>query len=94
MTTTAAQAAPDGFVLVDTIDSRIPQISFSVPTLVLLDRGDLARLSWVSPSEGPLRIVVVPEDLADPEKPGYTIASYRNPIWHTRRVLEENLTWP
>ena len=81
VTTTAQQAAPEGFVMVDTIDPRIPQVAFSVPTLILLDHGDVARLSWVSPSEGPLRIVVMPRELADPEKAGYTIANYRDPIW-------------
>lgn len=79
--TTAAQATPDGFVIVDTIDPRMPQVAFSVPTLILLDHEDQARLSWVNPSEGPLRIVVVPDSLADPEKPGYPIATYRDPIW-------------
>ena len=93
VTTTGAQAAPDGFVLVDTIDSGIPQISFSVPTLILLDHGDLARLSWVNPSAGPLRIVVVPEDLEDPEKPGYKIKNYRSPIWPLEDS-QEDLTWP
>lgn len=85
--TTAAHTAPDGFVMVDSTASRIPQVVFSVPTLILLDRGDMARLSWVSPSEGPLRILVVPEDLADPDKPGYTIASYRSPIWPLEEFL-------
>lgn len=81
VTTTPQQAAPEGFVMVDTIDPRIPQVAFSVPTLILLDHGDVARLSWVSPSEGPLRIVVMPHELADPEKAGYTIANYRDPSW-------------
>ncbi|MGY2129386.1 protein DpdF [Blastococcus sp. SYSU DS0617] len=78
---TAAQTSPEGFVMVDTVNPRVPQIAFPVPTLIVLDHGDTARLSWVNPSTGPLRVVVVPEDLVDPEKPGQRIKEYRAPSW-------------
>ncbi|MFI8775092.1 protein DpdF [Gordonia sp. NPDC062954] len=79
---TPAQAASEGFVIVDTIDeSAVPQVSFAVPTLIVLDHEDVARLSWVNPSNGPLRIVVVPEGLSDPEKAGQRIVDYRAPAW-------------
>lgn len=79
--TAAAQTTDEGFVMVDIVGAEVPQVSFSVPTLILLDHGDSARLSWVSPSAGPLRIVVVPEDMDDPEKPGQKIKDYRTPTW-------------
>lgn len=81
VTTTAAQSVGEGFVVVDTVSRRVPQVSLAVPTLILLDRGDSAGLSWVNPSTGPLRIVVVPDDMDDPEKPGQKIKDYRAPTW-------------
>jgi hypothetical protein len=81
LTTMAARSADEGFVLVDTVGSGVPQVSFAVPTLILLDRGDFARLSWVSPSTGPLRVVVAPDDMDDPEKSGQKIRDYRTPAW-------------
>jgi ATP-dependent DNA helicase RecQ len=81
VTTTGAQSTPEGFVMVDTVDLRVPPVALAVPTLIVLDHGDTARLSWVSPSSGPLRVVVVPEDLADPAKPGQKIKDYRAPTW-------------
>jgi len=85
--TTAAQSAEEGFVIVDTVRSGVPQVSFAVPTLILLDQGNLAGLSWVSPSTGPLRVVVVPDDMDDPEKPGQKIKDYRAPTWDINDLL-------
>ena len=81
VTDTAAQTASEGFVMVDTVTGGVPQVSFGVPTLILLDHGDAAALSWVNPSTGPLRVTVVPADLDDPEKYGYKIKDYRSPTW-------------
>jgi ATP-dependent DNA helicase RecQ len=87
VTTTAAQSADERFVIVDTVRSAIPQVSFAVPTLILLDHGDSAGLSWLSPSTGPMRIVVVPDDMDDPEKPGQKIRDYRAPTWNLNDFL-------
>lgn len=80
-TTAPLMAADEGLIAVDLVDPRIPQVNFPVPTLVLLDHGEPARISWVAPSGGSLRIVVVPEDLGDPEKPDQRIMDYRAPTW-------------
>ncbi|MET3142804.1 UNVERIFIED_ORG: superfamily II DNA/RNA helicase [Arthrobacter sp. UYEF2] len=87
VTTTAAQSADEGFVMVDTISSGAPQVSFAVPTLILLDKEDSAGLSWISPSTGPLRVVVVPEDTDDPVKSGQKIKDYRTPVWDLKDFL-------
>lgn len=81
VTTTASQVANEGFVMVDTVSRAAPQVFFAVPTLVLLHHGDLPSLSWISPSAGPVRIVVVPEEMDDPVKPGHKIKDYRTPMW-------------
>ncbi|MGY1780310.1 protein DpdF [Geodermatophilus sp. SYSU D01036] len=81
VTAKAAQTAPEGFVMVDAVDHRMPQVAFPVPTLIVLDREDTARLSWISPTTGPRRVVVIPEDLLDPEKPGQLVKNYRTPVW-------------
>ncbi|MDQ0679674.1 ATP-dependent DNA helicase RecQ [Arthrobacter pascens] len=87
VTTTAAQSADEGFVMVDTVSSRVPQVAFAVPTLILLDKGDSAGLSWINPSTGPLRVVVLPEDMNDPVKPGQKIRDYRTPVWDLKEFL-------
>lgn len=79
--TAAAQTTNEGFVMVDTVSNEVPFVSFAVPTLILVDHGGSARLSWINPSTGPSRIVVVPEDMDDPEKPGQKIKDYRTPTW-------------
>jgi hypothetical protein len=81
VTTTAAQSADERFVMVDTVSSGVPQVSFAVPTLILLNHGDSTGLSWVSPSTGPFRVVVVPDDMDDPAKLGQKIKDYRTPSW-------------
>ncbi len=79
---TPAQSASEGFVIVDTIDgSAVPQVSFAVPTLIIVDEEEAVRLSWINPASGPLRIVVLPEGLSDPEKSGQRIVDYRSPAW-------------
>lgn len=87
LTQTPQQAAAEGLVLLDTINSRIPQVKFSVPTLILLDHGTLALQSWVSPSTGPFRILVIPEQLADPTKEGQRIMDYRTPTWTLEELM-------
>jgi ATP-dependent DNA helicase RecQ len=87
VTITAAQSVSEGFVMVDTVSSGVPQVSFAVPTLILLDHGDSAGLSWVNPSTGPLRVVVVPDDLDDPQKLGQKIKDYRTPTWELNDFL-------
>lgn len=87
VTATAAQSAEEGFVMVDTVSSKVPQITFAVPTLILLDKEDHAGLSWINPSTGPLRVVVVPEDMNDPVKPGEKIRDYRTPVWDLKNFL-------
>lgn len=87
LTQTPQQAADEGLVLIDTVDSRIPQVRFSVPTLILLDHGTPARQSWVSPSTGPFRIVVIPEQSSDPTKHGQRIMDYRSPAWTLEELM-------
>jgi hypothetical protein len=87
VTTTAAQSANEGFVMVDALSRGIPQVSFVVPTLILLDHSDSPGLSWVSPSTGPLRVVVVPDQMDDPEKRGQKIKDYRTPTWDLSNFL-------
>jgi superfamily II DNA/RNA helicase len=84
---TAASSAVEGLVMVDTVSNGVPQVFFAVPTIILLDHGESARLSWISPSTGPLRIVVVPDDMDDPEKPGQRIRDYRTPTWGINEFL-------
>lgn len=88
LTSTAAQSADEGFVMMDTISSGVPQVSFAVPTLILLDLEDSAGLSWISPSTGPLRIVVVPDGMDDPVKNGQKIKDYRTPTWDLNEFLK------
>ncbi|MFF2345098.1 protein DpdF [Pseudarthrobacter sp. NPDC058119] len=78
---TASQSADEGLVCVDPITKGLPQISFATPTLILLDDTDSPNLSWLNPSSGPLRIVVVPESTEDPGKAGHKIMDYRSPHW-------------
>lgn len=87
VTTAAAQSADERFVAVDTVSRVAPQVAFAVPTLILLDAGDPVGLSWVSPSGGPLRVVVVPEDMNDPVKAGQKIKDYRAPSWNLSDFL-------
>jgi superfamily II DNA/RNA helicase len=87
VTTGAPQAADEGFVMVDTVSTGLPQVSFGVPTLILLDSGDSVGLSWISPSTGPVRIVVVPDDTEDPDKLGQKIKDYRTPTWDLNDFL-------
>lgn len=87
MTTTAARSATEGFVLVDTVTRGLPHV-FSVPTLVLLDRDDSPRLSWINPTIGAIRVVVVPDDMDDPEKIGQKIRDYRSPTWDLHDFLK------
>lgn len=81
LTATASRATEDGLVWVDTIAKGLPTTSFAAPTLILLDESDRPNLSWLNPSSGPLRILVVPESADDPEKPGHKIMDYRSPHW-------------
>lgn len=88
ITSTAAQSADEGFVVVDVLTGGVPQVSFVVPTLILLDEGGKANLSWISPSTGPLRVVVVPDDMDDPVKLGQKIKDYRTPTWEIDDFLK------
>lgn len=87
VTTTAPQMVDEGFIIVDAVTRGIPHVSFAVPTLILLSEGDTAGLSWVNPSTGPLRIVVVPDDMDDPENPTQKIKDYRSPTWEIDEFL-------
>lgn len=87
VTNMAPQSADEGFVMVDTVNRGVPQVTFSVPTLILLNHETPARLSWISPSTDSFRVVVLPDDMDDPVKPGQKIRNYRSPVWNLNTFL-------
>jgi hypothetical protein len=46
-----------------------------------MDHGQTPPVSWLAPTSGPLRVVVVPEDMPDPTYPDALIKSIRSPHW-------------
>ncbi|GAA5192482.1 hypothetical protein GCM10023322_52190 [Rugosimonospora acidiphila] len=77
----AYRYADEGLVMVDEIPLGGPPVTSSVPTLILLDHDDSPRVRWLSPTSGPLLIVVVPETMADPEYPNHLLKHIRSPHW-------------
>jgi superfamily II DNA/RNA helicase len=78
----AAKYAEEGIVLVDRMPAgRLPPPRLAVPTLIVLDNGDPPPLSWLTPTEGPLRVVVVPAETRDPAYPDDLVKTVRSPHW-------------
>ncbi|WP_405645226.1 protein DpdF [Streptomyces sp. NBC_00019] len=78
---TASRFADEGMVAVDPLRTGGVPARLSVPSLILIDHGDTPPLSWLAPTSGPLRVVVVPEDMPDPAYPDALIKSIRSPHW-------------
>lgn len=79
-------ASPQRLVIVET---SVPKLKpFAVPSLVLVINSGRAEAAWLPPSSsGAPRIVVVPEDLPDPEKESETAARWRTPSLHIDEFL-------
>lgn len=71
-------ARPERFVIVD---AKVPVLKpFAVPSLVLVPRDGRVDTEWLPPADvGAVRIVVVAEDLPDPDKPSESAARWRAP---------------
>ncbi|MEU2585646.1 protein DpdF [Streptomyces avermitilis] len=78
---TASRFADEGMVAVDPLRTGGIPARLSVPSLILMDHGETPPLSWLAPTSGPLRVVVVPEDMPDPAYPDALIKSIRSPHW-------------
>jgi hypothetical protein len=83
----AHRFANEGLVAVDAVATTGPPIRLQVPTLVLLDHTDVPQLSWLSGTEGPLRIVVLPETTRDPSYPEHLVKNVRSPHWALQDFL-------
>ncbi|MFC8235890.1 protein DpdF [Streptomyces sp. NPDC057284] len=79
---TAARFADEGMVAVDALGTGAILARLSVPSLILIDHGDTPPTSWLAPTSGPLRVVVVPESMHDPAYPDELIKSIRSPHWN------------
>ncbi|MCR3741648.1 DEAD/DEAH box helicase [Actinomadura glauciflava] len=79
--TTAARFATEGLVVVDELRTTGIRPRLSVPSLILVGHGDAPPVSWLTPTTGPLRVVVVPENMHDPVYPEELIKNIRSPHW-------------
>ncbi|MDX3106009.1 protein DpdF [Nonomuraea angiospora] len=79
---TAYRFADEGMVVVDAIPTSGIPARLSVPSLILIDHGDTPPTSWLSPTSGPLRVVVVPESMRDPAYPDELVKNIRSPHWN------------
>lgn len=78
----AARFADEGLVTVDLLRTRGAPISLAVPSLLIADPEGTPPMSWLAPTRGPLRVVVVPENMHDPEYPDELIKNIRSPHWN------------
>jgi hypothetical protein len=71
-------ARPARFVIVDT---QVPAFRpFGVPSLIVLPKEGPLDPAWLPPAEvGAPRVVVVAEDVPDPDKPSEPVARWRSP---------------
>ncbi|MGA4980080.1 protein DpdF [Streptomyces cinereoruber] len=80
---TAARFAGEGLVSVDPLPAKtVPLPSPAVPTLFIADPERTPPASWLAPTRGPLRVVVVPENMPDPKYPDEPIRTIRSPHWN------------
>jgi hypothetical protein len=79
--TTAHRAARDGFLFLEPNPAHV--FAPKVPTLIVhdpLDRQPVVRKSYFhAPSTAHLRVVLVPPDARDPERPDRLVAETRHP---------------
>ena len=79
--TTAHRAARDGFLFLEPNPAHV--FAPKVPTLIVhdpLDRQPVVRMSYFHPpSTAHLRVVLVPPDARDPERPDRLVAETRHP---------------
>lgn len=87
VTVTASNSAEEGLVWVEGISVGPPKTYFAAPTLILLDQNTSPNLSWINPSSGPLRVVVLPEGMEDPVKTSQKIIDYRSPHWNIQDFM-------
>jgi hypothetical protein len=78
----AARFADEGLVTVDPLRTRGAPMSLAVPSLLIADPEGTPPMSWLAPTRGPLRVVVVPESMDDPEYPDEPIKNIRSPHWN------------
>ncbi|MEU5861640.1 protein DpdF [Nonomuraea sp. NPDC047529] len=79
---TASRFADEGMVVMDAIRTRGIPTRLSVPSLILIDHGDAPPTSWLAPTSGSLRVVVVPESMHDPVYPDELVKNIRSPHWN------------
>jgi ATP-dependent DNA helicase RecQ len=77
--------SPEGFVMVDVIEPS-PQV-IVVPTLIVVSPGSAIRRTWLPPTEGPARILLVPEGIRDLDWPDSTLAEARSPALRVNDFL-------
>ncbi|MEV6416170.1 protein DpdF [Kribbella sp. NPDC051718] len=75
----AARFSDEGLIIVDTVPQDAQPLRFAVPTLIVLDRGDIPQVSWLAPSAGPLRVVLLPQSTPDPVYPEQLVKNVRSP---------------
>ncbi|MFG1828650.1 protein DpdF [Micromonospora chersina] len=75
----AHRHAAEGFVMIDgKVNGPRP---FAVPALIVLTPGELVDPGWLPPiAHGPPRIVLMPADTLDPERPTVRVADWRSPV--------------
>ncbi|RPE31818.1 protein DpdF [Kitasatospora cineracea] len=83
----AAQYAEEGLVAVDLLRTNGLPPSIAVPSLVLHDSTSRPTVSMLAPTSGPLRVVVVPENMHDPGYPNDLIRRIRSPHWNVNDFL-------
>jgi hypothetical protein len=79
---TASRFADEGLVVMDAIRTGGIPARLSVPSLILIDHGDTPPTSWLAPTSGPLRVVVMPESMRDPAYPNELVKNIRSPHWN------------
>jgi ATP-dependent DNA helicase RecQ len=79
--TTASRYADEGLVMLDATPQDGRPLQLSVPTLIVLDKGDTPQVSWLSPTTGPVRVVLLPRSTPDPTYPNQLVAYVHGPHW-------------
>ncbi|MFF7458659.1 protein DpdF [Kitasatospora sp. NPDC008115] len=78
---TAARYAEEGLVAVNALVTDGLPLALALPSLVLYDSTSRPTVSVLAPTGGPLRVVVVPENMHDPGYPNDLIRRIRSPHW-------------
>jgi hypothetical protein len=87
--TTAHRATRDGFLFLEHNPAHV--FTPKVPSLIVhdpLDRDPVARESYFrAPSTPHLRVVLIPPDARDPERPDHLVAETRHPNLDAETLL-------